>query len=125
MNIERDINMIAEQPEPEDQPEFEVEYLVSGTEDIPEGYSEDVYEPDSASDSEIPDPGIYIITITLDHERFEPRVDFGGTPMYMVKSLLTDVLETLNMLSPPVAVSSNGEEIFSPYVDVDYDEDDD
>lgn len=119
--------MIAEQPNPEDsEVQFEIFDPMEG-DGLDAGYSEDVYGQDLSSEqeSEIPDPGIYIITITLDHERFEPRIDFGGTPMYMVKSLLTDALETLNMLSPPVAVSSNGEEIFSPYMDVDYDDEGD
>jgi hypothetical protein len=43
----------------------------------------------------------------------------------MVKSLLSDAMETLQMLSPPVTVQSNGDVIFSANFDFDPEEDDD
>jgi hypothetical protein len=82
-------------------------------------------ESDDVDDDEMPNTGVYIITITLDHDKFEPIIDFGGAPMYMVKSLLSDAMETLQMLSPPVTVQSNGDVIFSANFDFDPEEDDD
>lgn len=91
--------------------------------------NEDLIPPkdddDDRDDDEMPNTGVYIITITLDHDKFEPIIDFGGAPMYMVKSLLSDAMETLQMLSPPVTVQSNGDVIFSANFDFDPDEDDD
>jgi len=72
---------------------------------------------EEVSVEDLPDPGLYVITITVDHEKFDPVIDFGGAPMFLVKSLLADITETLSLLSPPVTVATNGSIIFSPYYD--------
>lgn len=81
-------------------------------------------DEDEICDEDLPDAGQYVITLTIDHEQFNPIIDFGGAPLYLVKSVLMDTLETIDMISPPVTIASNGSLIFSPFCDDDEDEDD-
>jgi len=76
-------------------------------------------DDDEIDPEEMPDPGLYVITLTVDHEDWNPTIDFGGAPMFLVRSLLQDTLETLSLIAPPVTVASDGDLIFSPYCDCD------
>ena len=101
--------MIAEQPEPKST-KFRVEYLVSGSK-IFQRFTLRTCTTRLCVRLKIPDPGIYIITITLDHERFELAGRFGGTQMYMVEVPLDGRSEThVTCSHSPVGLSSNGAE---------------
>ena len=74
--------------------------------------------------------GINVITITYTNNSNElPRLDIGDCSIWTVASILRAAIDTLDILVPPLDISSNGELILGHSVpkddeeEIDYDED--